>query len=48
MRVLFAIFVLSIVAILWTAVAVARHIRRNGNQDEHISIKATEPDHEQE
>jgi hypothetical protein len=49
MRVLFAVFVLSIIAIVWTAVAVARHVRRNGSQGgEHISIKASEPDHEQE
>jgi hypothetical protein len=48
MRVLFAVFVLSIVVIIWTAVAVARHVQRNGRKGEHISIKASEPDHEQE
>jgi hypothetical protein len=32
MRVLFAVFVLSIIALIWTAVAVARHIRRHEAQ----------------
>jgi hypothetical protein len=29
MRVLYVVFVLSIIALIWTAVAVARHIRRH-------------------
>jgi hypothetical protein len=29
MRVLYVVFVMSIVALIWTAVAVARHIRRH-------------------
>jgi hypothetical protein len=29
MRVLYVVFVLSIFALIWTAVAVARHIRRH-------------------
>jgi hypothetical protein len=32
MRVLFVVFVLSIIALIWTAVAVARHIRRHEAQ----------------
>ena len=29
MRVLYVVFVLSIIALIWTAVSVARHIRRH-------------------
>ena len=29
MRVLYVVFVLSIIALIWTAVAVARHIRQH-------------------
>ncbi|HTZ90001.1 MAG TPA: hypothetical protein VMA71_06665 [Alloacidobacterium sp.] len=29
MRVLYVVFVLSILALIWTAVAVARHVRRH-------------------
>jgi len=32
MRVLYVVFVLSIVALSWTAIAVARHIRRHEAQ----------------
>jgi hypothetical protein len=32
MRVLFAVFVLCMIALIWTAVAVARHIRRHETQ----------------
>jgi hypothetical protein len=35
MRVLYVVYVLSIVALLWTAVAVARHIRRHEEGREH-------------
>jgi hypothetical protein len=34
MRVLYVVFVLSIVALIWTAVAVARHIRRHEAHEE--------------
>jgi hypothetical protein len=32
MRVLYVVFVLSIIALIWTAVAVARHIRRHESE----------------
>jgi hypothetical protein len=39
MRVLFVIFVLSVGALLWAAIAIARHIRR---QEPHAAL--AEPD----
>jgi hypothetical protein len=52
MRVLYAVFVLSIIALIWTAVAVARHIRRHearGEQHPEIAeetITVSKPDSE--
>jgi len=39
MRVLYVVFVLSIIALIWTAVSVARHIRRH----ETLQKAKTEP-----
>lgn len=38
MRVLYVVFVLSIVALIWTAVAVARHIRKHEAQREQQEV----------
>jgi hypothetical protein len=52
MRVLFAVFVLSILALIWTAIAVGRHIRRheaNGKQHAELpeeTVTVPEPDDE--
>ena len=40
MRWLFAVFVLSLIALLWAAVAIARHIRREA-QTPHPPEQAT-------
>ena len=46
MRWLFAVFVLSLCALLWAAVSVARHIRRD--VEGPSSIAAPEPDTKQD
>ncbi|MGC1297507.1 MAG: hypothetical protein WA869_20945 [Alloacidobacterium sp.] len=39
MRVLYVVFVLSIIALIFTAVAVARHIRRHeAAREKHVEI----------
>jgi hypothetical protein len=42
MRVLFAVFVLSMIALIWTAVAVARHIRRHNSEAKQHTETTTE------
>jgi len=43
MRVLYVVFVLSIFALIWTAVAVARHVRRHEAHGEpHAEAEALE------
>ncbi|HLH36966.1 MAG TPA: hypothetical protein VKX41_20000 [Alloacidobacterium sp.] len=42
MRVLYVVFVLSIVALIWTAVAVARHIRKHEAQREQQVLEEPE------
>lgn len=44
MRVLYVVFVLSIIALIWTAVAVARHIRRHEAQREQHTEILEEPE----
>jgi hypothetical protein len=46
MRWLFAVFVVSLCALLWTAIAVARHIRRNERMAEssEVTPSQAEPD----
>jgi hypothetical protein len=52
MRVLYVVFVLSILALIWTAIAVARHIRRHEarveqhpeNQLERESVAKSDPE----
>lgn len=44
MRVLYVVFVLSIIALIWTAVAVARHIRRHEAQREQHPEILEEPE----
>ena len=43
MRVLYVVFVLSILALIWTAVAVARHVRRHEAQGESHTETPEEP-----
>lgn len=43
MRVLYVVFVLSIIALIWTAVAVARHIGRHEEQQEQRPEILEEP-----
>lgn len=42
MRVLYVVFVLSIIALIFTAIAVARHIRRHEAQREQQILEETE------
>jgi hypothetical protein len=44
MRVLYVVFVLSIVALIWTVVSVARHIRRHETQREQHRELVEEPE----
>ena len=40
MRVLYVVFVLSIAALIWTAVAVARHIRKHeAGREQHQELQ---------
>jgi hypothetical protein len=45
MRVLYVVFVLSIAALIWTAIAVARHIRRHeaGREQHPGTLEEPEP-----
>jgi hypothetical protein len=43
MRVLYVVFVLSILALIWTAISVARHIRRHESLREQHSEVLEEP-----
>jgi cytoskeletal protein RodZ len=48
MRWLFAVFVLSLCALLWAAISVARHVRRNREQLPADAGAATDTDLKQD